>query len=68
MYVPWLESDVAHLGVLGKLVVLWSVLAGPALLSRGEARRHVQGHVRGGKGDGSCWWEDGLEEGEERDR
>lgn len=64
MYAPWLKSNVAHLGVIGKPVVLRSVLAGAALLSRGEARRHVQGHVRGGEGDGSSWWEQDLEWGE----
>ena len=61
MYAPWLKSNVAHLGVLGKVVVVRSVLAGAALLSRGEARRHVQGHVRGGEVDGSSWWEHDLE-------
>ncbi len=64
IYLPRLKSDVAHLGVLGKLGVRQAVLAGATLFSHGEARRHVQGHMRGGKRDGSSWWDNDLDEGE----
>lgn len=59
IYLPRLKCDVAHLGILGKLVVL----AGATLFSHGEARRHFQGHMWGGKWDSSGWWDYDLYEG-----